>query len=100
LPTARGVAVNDQDRLRAEIIGRLMCDFAVDLGNVARDHGQPLDVLSEPLARIDGFVRDGVVRRDGARLTVTAPGRPFVRTVAAAFDDYLVPTATRHAIAV
>lgn len=100
LPTARGIALSDQDRLRAEIIGRLMCDFSVDLAAVARDHGQTLAVLCEPLARIDGFVRDGVVRRDGARLTVTAPGRPFVRTVAAAFDDYLIPTATRHAVAV
>ena len=31
LPTVRGIAVTDEDRLRGRIIERLMCDFSVDL---------------------------------------------------------------------
>ena len=32
LATAKGYALTDDDRLRAEIIERIMCDFAADLG--------------------------------------------------------------------
>jgi oxygen-independent coproporphyrinogen-3 oxidase len=36
---------------------------------------------------------------DGAVLSVTEAGRPFVRSVAAVFDAYLQPATTRHASA-
>ena len=37
---------------------------------------------------------------DGARVTVTERGRPYVRIAAAAFDAYLPATQKRHSIAV
>jgi oxygen-independent coproporphyrinogen-3 oxidase len=45
-------------------------------------------------------VTDGLVETDGWRVRVTEAGRPFLRTVCAAFDPYLEATATRHAQAV
>jgi oxygen-independent coproporphyrinogen-3 oxidase len=44
--------------------------------------------------------QDGLVVRDGDRITVTAAGRPFVRAVAAAFDAYLARGMARHSVAV
>ena len=46
------------------------------------------------------MVGDGLVDWDGRRVTVTQAGRPFVRSIAAAFDTYLQPGAARHSAAV
>jgi oxygen-independent coproporphyrinogen-3 oxidase len=37
---------------------------------------------------------------EGARVAVTAQGRPFVRIAAAVFDTYLGSGAKRHSVAV
>ena len=44
---------------------------------------------------------DGIIVRDGQKITVTEPGRPFLRSVCAVFDRYLPPVQRerRHAIA-
>jgi len=55
-------------------------------------------------ARVDGavpFERDGLVRREGARLLVSEQARPLLRTVCALFDQHLADAgAPRHAQAV
>ncbi|HEY0524274.1 MAG TPA: hypothetical protein VGD08_12845 [Stellaceae bacterium] len=47
-------------------------------------------------AAIDRLAADGIVERDGARIAVTALGRPLVRAVCAAFDRYLAAGADKH----
>jgi oxygen-independent coproporphyrinogen-3 oxidase len=100
LPVARGVALTPEDRLRGEVIERLMCDFAVDLDETTCAHGFPADSLADAGEALETLERDGVIRRHGARIEVTALGRPYVRAVCAAFDAYLEPGARRHALAV
>ena len=100
LPIARGVALTDDDRFRGEIIERLMCDFDVDLAAICAAHHRPLSDLAEPLARLEPFERDGLIRHEGVRLMVTERGRILVRSVCAAFDAYLAPDAQRHAKAI
>ena len=39
LATVKGYVLTADDRLRADLIERTMCDFAVDVGSVARRHG-------------------------------------------------------------
>lgn len=97
LPVARGVALSGRDRFVAEIIARLMCDFAVDVEAVARDAGRPLRETAHAWPRLDAFEADGLIVQAGARIVVTPRGRPFVRAVAAAFDPALSPAADRHA---
>ena len=88
--TARGVALSDDDRLRAAIIERLMCYLEADIGEIYADD------------RLAGMEADGIIVRDGQKITVTEPGRPFLRSVCAVFDRYLPPAhgERRHAIAV
>lgn len=91
LATARGVALNDDDRTRRAIIDRLLCDFAVDLapfGGAQR--------FSDALGRCGQLVRDGLAQLDGDRVVVTPRGRPFARLVAEAFDAYRADGAARH----
>jgi len=54
LPTARGVALSDDDRFRAEIIERLMCDLAVNLSAVSASWGRDRSELAPPSS---GFAR-------------------------------------------
>lgn len=93
LPVTRGIRLTAEDRLRRRIIERLMCDFAVDLGQISLDWASRFDGA---LARLDALAADGLVERSGQVIRLTRQGRPFVRTVAAAFDTYLGSTGARH----
>ena len=93
LPVARGFAIGADDRLRAAVIERLMCDQRVDLAALGAEA-----LLDERM--LAPLVADGLVVRDGSRLEVPADARPLVRAVAAAFDAYLPRTSGRHARAV
>ena len=97
--TAKGLAVSADDRLRARIIERLMCDLAVDLDAQAGAPAAAIDFSAE-LDALDTLSASGIVRRHGRRITVTEKGRPFVRLVAAAFDAYLPNNHKRHSVAV
>ncbi|KQS77151.1 coproporphyrinogen III oxidase [Rhizobium sp. Leaf384] len=95
LATTRGYALTEEDRMRAEIIERLMCDFDVDLERIALEHGFDPQGLVRGNARLRALEADGVLAIDGARLRVAKDTRFMVRAVAAAFDAYLqVPAAT------
>ena len=96
LPVARGVRLSADDRLRAEIIERLMCDFAVDLGEVcARDGRNPRELVHE-ISRLEAFAADGLVELDGFRVRITESGRLVVRSVCAVFDVYFREAEGRH----
>ncbi|MDO9431088.1 MAG: oxygen-independent coproporphyrinogen III oxidase [Pseudomonadota bacterium] len=96
LPIARGAPLTQDDRFRAEIIERLMCDLSADLAGICARHGRALADLSGDLARLEPLERDGLVAFDGERLTVIGDGRLVVRSVCAAFDSYFTAQEGRH----
>jgi oxygen-independent coproporphyrinogen-3 oxidase len=59
-----------------------MCNFEVELERYGGSFRSELRALAP-------HVRDGLVKVDGHRLTVTPLGRLFVRNVAMVFDEYL-----------
>jgi len=89
LATRKGYALTDDDRLRAAIIERLMCDFRVDLGAIGRRHGTTAEALLQSAPRLSMFAADGIVRLEGEMLSVAQETRYLVRSVASAFDAYL-----------
>jgi oxygen-independent coproporphyrinogen III oxidase len=89
----KGFAVSADDRLRARIIERLMCDLSVDLDEFPGNYSTEIESL-QPL------VKGRLATVDGSRLMITEEGRPFLRLVAAAFDAYLPANAARHSLAV
>lgn len=100
LPIARGVILTGEDRFRAEIIGRLMCDLTVDLAEVCTAHHRTLGAVSDALKRLEAFQRDGLVTFDGARLTATETGRLVIRSICATFDAYFAAAEGRHSKAI
>ena len=47
LATSKGYRLTREDRLRADVIERLMCDFEADLDGLARRHGFDTGLLTE-----------------------------------------------------
>jgi oxygen-independent coproporphyrinogen-3 oxidase len=90
LATVRGIEGNRDDRLRRDVIERLMCDLEVDLIARAEAHDADPAPLLDDAAGVERFAADGLARWDGRRLEVTEKGRPFLRSLAALFDAYLV----------
>lgn len=89
LATARGHALSPDDRVRADLIERLMCDLHVDVEAVCRAHGaDPLAYLAAN-PRLDTLIAEGIARREGFVVSVCDDARPLARVVAAAFDAYI-----------
>lgn len=101
LATVKGIELSSDDRLRAHIIERLMCDMAVDLDAAAgaTGYGSATDFSSE-IASLQPFQDNGSVEIDGSRIRITESGRPYMRLVASVFDTYLAQAKSRHSVAV
>jgi len=92
-PIERGYALDDDDKLRREVITRLMCTFHLDIPEIEERHrinfqryfAQDLAALSAP----GGPVAHGFLEIHRDHLDVVGDGRLFVRNVCMAFDRYL-----------
>lgn len=89
LATRKGYALTVDDRLRADIIERIMCDFRVDLRQVCTRHGTTLEAVLQSATRLHTLTADGVVHLEGPVLTIADDARYLVRSVASAFDAYI-----------
>ena len=98
LPTARGHALTDEDRLRGAVISDIMCHFECDVAARARTMGIAEDALDASLAALQRDLPD-VVERDGRRLRLVHDDGRFARLAAAAFDAYLKPAQDKYSLA-
>ena len=83
--TCRGVALMADDRMRRQVIERLMCQLDIELDGVAAGFGI-VEAFAAELGRLQPMASDGLVEITGRRVRITERGRPFMRTVAAVFD--------------
>lgn len=92
LATAKGYRLTAEDRLRADVIERLMCDFAADVSTISLVHGFPPEFLLESNARLSAMVADGIVEIENGVVRLDAKQRFLVRAVASTFDAYIGET--------
>jgi oxygen-independent coproporphyrinogen-3 oxidase len=89
LPIARGIELSPDDVVRRDVIGRLMCDFALSVRSVEREHGIEFSSYFErELERLREFEQDGLVEVKESGLAVTPKGRLLVRNLCMVFDKY------------
>ncbi len=94
--TARGIALTGEDRLRGEIIERLMCELEVDVEAVAARFASRID-----MPEMEDLEADGIIHRDGGRIVLAEECRMLARIVAARFDERLSRgPAARHSVSV
>ncbi|HSX61421.1 MAG TPA: oxygen-independent coproporphyrinogen III oxidase [Tahibacter sp.] len=89
LPVARGLLLDDDDRLRGDAIMQLMCHGTLDLGELGRRHGvDATTYFAAELADLADLAVHGLVNLRPGRITVTPRGRFLLRVVAMVFDAY------------
>jgi oxygen-independent coproporphyrinogen-3 oxidase len=99
-PVTRGLATTPEDRMRSEVIERLMCDLKVDPTKIASQHGFDPAIFDDVPHKLEAAMTAGIARIDGTLISVPPQHRLFLRTVAAAFDAHFVAAPNRHAKAV
>ena len=99
LAVSKGRAFAPQDRLRAAVIERIMCDYRVDLDEVCGHFGADPNALLAN-GELDQLCADGIARRERNVIAIADGARPLVRVLAAVFDQYLGNAPARYSRAV
>ncbi|MBY4897632.1 oxygen-independent coproporphyrinogen III oxidase [Cupriavidus sp. AU9028] len=90
LPVIRGIVCDDDDALRREIIGALMCNGTLDLRQLEQRLGQPFaTAFAAEQGELERLQAQGLIDRPDGRIDVTPLGRLLVRRVAMVFDSHL-----------
>lgn len=93
-PVWRGVQLDADDVLRAQVIQQLMCHGSVDLAAQCAPRGLDYRVyFAGALDALDHLCRDGLAQREDALISASAAGRPLLRLLAMCFDRYLAQPA-------
>ncbi|RWB26198.1 oxygen-independent coproporphyrinogen III oxidase [Mesorhizobium sp.] len=96
LATSKGYRLSAEDRVRAAIIERLMCDFEADVPTICASHGfEPARIL-DTAGRLEELMQDGVLDMTEGFIRVRQDQRFVIRAVAAAFDAYLDQSLRAH----
>jgi len=90
LPVVRGMELDDDDIVRADVIQQLMCHARLDIASFEARHGLDFAVYFEAeLSRLRALACDGLVEIAPTRLIVTPRGRFLLRNIAMCFDAHL-----------
>lgn len=90
LPVWRGLRLDEDDLLRAEVIQQLMCQGYIDMAAIEQRHEIDFHgYFADALAKLQPLVSDGLATLDERRMTATSAGRLLLRMIAMCFDRYL-----------
>ncbi len=97
LPVQRGYILTEEDRIRREIIMRLMCHLTLDFEEVSEELNIDFPSrFSHEIASLREMEKDELVEVTAENITITERGRLFIRNVAMCFDAYLQKRETRY----
>lgn len=88
LAAARGVQRTAEDRLRADVIERLLCDGAVDVAAIELAYDRSLCLMEDASESLTILAKRDLLRSDSRGVRMTPAGRPYARLAAAAFDAF------------
>ncbi|NNC99844.1 MAG: coproporphyrinogen dehydrogenase, partial [Gammaproteobacteria bacterium] len=95
LPIAKGLSLNDDDRLRAVLIQQIMCQNSVDLETTIGRHIETSsrqtmrEYFKRELRGLESLANDQLVVFTEQGFDITGRGRYFMRQIACVFDRYL-----------
>ena len=93
LPVWRGMRLEEDDVIRADVIQQLMCHGTLDYRDLGRRHVIEFTTyFADALQRLRPLQDDGLVELRPDGLQATSRGRMLLRIIAMCFDRYL-PTA-------
>jgi oxygen-independent coproporphyrinogen-3 oxidase len=90
LPFERGLILSEEDRLRRQVIMRIMCDRRIDYAELSRRLGVDFAArFAGEIASLDDLAADGLLQRTPEGFVVTGVGALLIRIIAMRFDAYL-----------
>ncbi len=90
LPVVRGLALDEDDLIRADAIQQLMCHGTLDVAAFEERHRLDFAAyFNAELVRLDELAGDGLIAVSPDRLTVSSRGRFLLRIIAMCFDAHL-----------
>jgi len=90
LPVTRGLEVDDDDLLRADVIKQLMCYDRLTFSEFDDEHGIDFRrYFSDELVRLEPLAKDDLISLDDGEITITPKGRLLLRSIAMVFDRHL-----------
>ncbi len=90
LPVMRGIEVDQDDQLRADVIQQLMCHDGLSISDFETSHDICFkSYFQNELMKLAPLANDGLVYIDEDEIEVTANGKLLMRSVAMIFDRHL-----------
>ena len=90
LPVVRGLALDEDDVIRRELINELMCHGTLDKQAFGARHRLLFDeYFVRERQRLQPLIEDGLVLESPREIRVTSRGRLLLRIIAMCFDAYL-----------
>jgi oxygen-independent coproporphyrinogen-3 oxidase len=90
LPVWRGIELDADDVLRADVIQQLMCQGKIDVLRTEEQFGIGFrPYFADALAKLSELAADGLVTVEPGRIAATSRGRFLLRIIAMCFDRYL-----------
>jgi oxygen-independent coproporphyrinogen-3 oxidase len=88
--THKGMRLNNDDELRADVIKQLICHFELDIKAIEAKYNIDFnDYFSEALEALKPLAEDELVTLSVQRIEVTSKGNLFIRIICMCFDAYL-----------
>lgn len=89
-PLWRGISLDEDDVIRADVIQQIMCSGEVDRRRIENRYDIAFEeYFSEALNSLAALAADGLVEFPGTRIAATSRGRLLLRMIAMCFDGYL-----------
>ena len=86
----KGVALDNDDLLRREVIKQLICNFKLDKKMIESEFAIDFNrYFKEDLELLQTFINDDLVEVDDKEIRVTLRGRLLIRNICMCFDKYL-----------
>jgi oxygen-independent coproporphyrinogen-3 oxidase len=93
----KGIALNQDDLIRRELIKRLICNFQLNFGDLEQLFGIDFQsYFAEDLQLLQPFVEDGLVELSEQGIQVSNKGRLLIRNICMCFDVYFRNQARRQ----
>ena len=90
LPVFKGVELNDDDKLRREVISQLICHFDLTFANIEQAFSINFsDYFAKELLALMPMQNDGLLTLTSNGIKVLPAGRLLIRNICMVFDSYL-----------
>ncbi|MBR1374740.1 MAG: oxygen-independent coproporphyrinogen III oxidase [Cardiobacteriaceae bacterium] len=90
LPVSRGINLSQDDIIVRKIITEIMCNLQLDLDKIAADFNiDSAKYFQQEWQNLDELAADGLIKKEGNKISILPPGRLLIRNIAMVFDKYL-----------